>query len=241
VTVAVLGAVACAVLVAALAQAVTGFGFALLAVPTMALFVDTRDAVIISALLGTFTSGVQAWTDRGDVDADAARRLLAASAVGMPLGFFAFVVASETVLRGLLGGFVLAATWILWRGAAVPTGPRMDWVMGAASGALNTSLSTNGPPLVFLLQARGLPPERFRATLYRVFAVMGAVTIVIFAAAGRIGADALLGSAVALPASVAGLAVGWRIRRRLPAERFRTLVLVLLAVSGASALAAALR
>lgn len=236
---AALAAVAVAVAVASLAQAVTGFGFALLAVPMMALFLDTRDAVVVSALLGTFTSAVQAWTDRGDVDAPVARRLLLASAAGMPVGLAAFLLAPDAALRGVLGVFVLAATWVLWQGVRVPTGPRMDWVMGAVSGALNTSLSTNGPPLVFLLQARAVPPERFRSTLYRVFAVMGVVTLAMFAVAGRIGRDALVGSAVALPASIGGLAIGWRLRRHLPAEKFRGLVLALLAVSGVSALVAA--
>ena len=233
-------AITVAVLLASLAQAVTGFGFALLAVPAMALFIDTRDAVVVSAILGTFTSAVQAWTDRSDVDAPVARRLLLASAAGMPVGLVVFVVAPESVLRAGLGVFVLGATWVLWRGVAVPTGPRMDWVMGASSGVLNTSLSTNGPPLVFLLQARGIEPARFRATLYRVFAVMGAVTLALFVAAGQIDGDALIGSGVALPASVVGLGIGWRLRRHLPAERFRLLVLVLLAASGASALAGAL-
>lgn len=237
----ILAAVTAAVLVAALAQAVTGFGFALLAVPTMALFLDTRDAVVISALLGTFTSGVQAWTDRGDVDADMARRLLVASALGMPVGLVVFVAAPESALRAVLGIFVLGATWMLWRGVPVPVGPRMDWVMGAASGALNTSLSTNGPPVVFLLQARGLAPERFRATLYRVFAVMGVVTVVMFAVAGRIDHPALSGSAVAVPASLVGLNAGWRLRTRISTERFKSVVLALLCASGVSALVAALR
>jgi hypothetical protein len=230
-----------AVSIASLAQAVTGFGFALLAVPAMALFVDTRDAVMISALLGTFTSAVQAWTDRGDTDALLARRLLIASAAGMPIGLVAFTTAPEALLRGALGVMVLSATWVLWRGAAVPTGPRMDWTMGFVSGVLNTSLSTNGPPLVFLLQARGVEPARFRATLYRVFAVMGSVTLALFAASGRIDVDTLVGSAVALPASLGGLLAGWRVRRALPSEKFRGWVLALLALSGASALLAAAR
>lgn len=233
-------AVVVAVLVAAYAQSVTGFGFALLAVPAMVLAVDTRDAVVISTILGTVTSGVQAATTRRDADRDLASRLLLASAVGMPVGLIAFVGAPEAALRGVLGVVVLIATWVLWRGAAVPTGPRMDWAMGAISGALNTSLSTNGPPLVFLLQARGLKPERFRATLYLVFTVMGLVTLAMFLVAGRVEADSAAVAAAALPASGVGLVAGVRTRRLLPAERFRVVVLGLLALSGLSALLGAL-
>ena len=42
--------------------------------------------------------------------------------------------------------------------------------VGFVSGVLNTSLSTNGPPLVFGLQARHLGAAPFRATISTVFA-----------------------------------------------------------------------
>ena len=48
-----------------------------------------------------------------------------------------------------------------------PPGTRA--LAGLASGALNTSTSTGGPPLVLLLMGRGLPPAVVRDTLTACF------------------------------------------------------------------------
>jgi hypothetical protein len=73
-----------AVLFSSLIQTVTGFGFALLAVPLMSMAVPTETAVVIAATLGTFTSGGQAWTERHHGDHSAMKRLTLAAFVGAP-------------------------------------------------------------------------------------------------------------------------------------------------------------
>ena len=63
---------------------------------------------------------------------------------------------------------------------------------GFVSGVLNTSLSTNGPPIVFALQARHLPPDRFRGTINVVFACCNILGTTLFIAAGKVGPDGLV-------------------------------------------------
>ncbi|MBU6317829.1 MAG: sulfite exporter TauE/SafE family protein, partial [Acidobacteria bacterium] len=71
-------AVAGAVFVAALVQVLSGFGFALLSVPLMTLAVDTREAVVISTLLGMGVTTWQAWHLREHAVKPLANRLIAA-------------------------------------------------------------------------------------------------------------------------------------------------------------------
>ena len=117
--------------------------------------------------------------------------------------------------------------------------PRLDVTAGFLSGVLNTSLSTNGPPLVFLLQARRLEPDPFRGTLSVIFVISSVAGLTLFAARGYVTGSALVIVAATLPAVLAGLYAGGRIRPRVDAARFRILVLVLLGAAGIMSIATA--
>lgn len=232
--------VAVSVAAASLAQSLSGFGFSLLSVPIMTLVVSPRDAVIISTLLGTVSTTTQAILDRAHRDWSLARRLAVAAYLGMPLGFLVFVVVSESVLRMVLGVVVISATFLLARGFTLREDTRVvDWLMGFVSGTLSTSTSTNGPPLVFLMQARGMKPEVFRSTLNTVFALSNIGALTLFIAAGKVDSRSLVGVLVALPALGLSLTVGYRLRPLIHGDRFRKIVLGMLVLSGISVLASA--
>lgn len=232
--------VAVSVALAAFAQSLSGFGFSLLSVPVMTLVVSPKEAVIISTLLGAVSTTTQAILDRAHRDWSLARRLAVAAYLGMPVGLVIFVVVSESVLRAVLGVVVILATVSLARGFTLRDDSTiLDWILGFASGALSTSTSTNGPPLVFLMQARGLSPEVFRSTLNTVFALSNVGALSLFLAAGRIDSHALKGVMVALPALGMALMTGYRLRPLIRAERFRKMVLGMLVLSGVSVLVAA--
>ena len=146
------------VFVAVFTQIVVGFGFALLAVPLMTLAIEPKIAVVVSALTGITVTMWQAIHGWKDADKHLVRRMTAAAYAGMPFGLLVFIAVNDAVLRFLLGMTVLIAVVLLaMRMNLHHVGPRLDYGAGFLSGVLNTSLSTNGPPLVFVLQARSLP------------------------------------------------------------------------------------
>jgi uncharacterized membrane protein YfcA len=233
--------VGAAIFVAAFMQVVAGFGFALLSMPIMTLAVPVRQAIVVSTLLGMISTTWQAWHLREDTDQPLVKRYTLAAFVGMPIGLVALNVVSDRSLRLVLGGAVIIATILLISRINLrEVGRWFDLVIGFVSGILNTSLSTNGPPLVFGLQARHLDAPRFRATISTIFAYSNIVGITLFALNGKITADGLKASAIAMPAWVIGQALGWPVRKKFHGERFRTLVLVLLFVAGTSTLLYAL-
>lgn len=226
-----------AIFAASFVQIIAGFGFALLCMPIMTLAVDVKEAVIVSTLVGAVSISWQAWMLRADTEPVVTGRLCLGALVGMPLGLGVLQVASEHALRLTLGIAVLIATALLARGFNLRhAGAPLDLAAGFVSGLLNTSLSTNGPPLVFALQARQLDATRFRGTLVRVFAFSNVVTITLFLISGNITRDGVTAAAVALPAWIAGTLLGWPIRSRISGEPFRRMVLLLLLVVGVSAI-----
>jgi uncharacterized membrane protein YfcA len=229
--------VAVAIFSAAFVQMLAGFGFALLAMPVMTLAIPVEDAVVIVSILSVLTTSWQSIHLRHDAVPPLVIRLTLASFVGMPLGLVVLNVVDDTTLKIVLGISVLIATFFLARRLNLShVGPGLDRVCGFLSGVLNTSLGTNGPPLVFVLQARRLDANRFRATISAVFVFGNVFALTLFVIDGKVDGDDLRAAAIAAPAWLLGQALGWPARRHVHGERFRWLVLTLLFIAGATAI-----
>jgi uncharacterized membrane protein YfcA len=112
--------------------------------------------------------------------------------------------------------------------------------MGWLSGVLLMATSTNGPPIVFTLQARRLEPDTQRATLNLIFSVTGVFSICVFALTRKIHADEIVVSLVTAPLMLLGVYIGVILRKRINAVAFRKMVLLLLTIGGVSSIASAL-
>jgi len=225
------------VLVAAMVQAVSGFGFALLSVPLMTLAVDAHTAVIVSTLTGVLVTTSLAWRLRENADVVLARRLAVAAYAGMPLGLAVFLFVGERTLLRLLGLAVAVAVVLLVAGVDLSRrGRGLELGAGFVSGVLSTSVSTNGPPIVFALQSRRLGADAFRGTITMVFAFCNLGAMAAFLLAGEVTLDGLRASAVSVPALLVGQALGRPLRPRLQGERFRWLVVGLLTAVAARTL-----
>lgn len=230
-----------AVFVASFVQALAGFGFGLLAMPLMTLAVSPTSAVVVSTLVGVLVSTWQSWFLRADAERPIVKRMAIGAYLGMPLGLVVLNTVSETALRFALGVAVLAAVVLLALDVQIRAGRTGDAVAGFASGVLNTSLSTNGPPLVFVLQARRLDAAAFRATIVAVFALSNVFAVTLFILTGKVNRNGVVAALLAVPALLAGQLIGFPLRRHLHGERFRAFVLVLLGAAGVSAIIGALR
>ena len=227
---------------AAIVQLAAGFGFGLTAVPLLSIAVGAHDAVVVALFLATFTNAFQAWSGRGETDRPVASRLLAGAVVGLPVGFLVYQLVDDRVLRVVIGCAVILAVVVIALGLDLRhAGPGLDAVGGALAGALTMSSGVNGPPLVFVLQARHFDQHRFRATVTTVFVVLDIVAVVTFAVTGDLDADVLAVVVASLPGLALGAVVGIALRRHLDPRRFRALVLVLLVGAGGSTLVSAIR
>lgn len=222
-------------------QLAAGFGFALASVPLLSIVITPHDAVIVVLALATFTNAFQAYRGRAVADRPVVGRMLTGALLGLPLGLLVYRWADDRALGVLVGGAVLVAVAVTIRGVDLRhVGRGLDLAGGVVSGALTTSVGTNGPPLVFVLQARRFEPSRFRATITTVFVILDVLSVAVFAATGEIDGDIVVAVAASLPGLVAGAAVGLWLRRFLDPRRFARLVLVMLVVAAVSSIATAL-
>lgn len=240
---------AAAALVGASIQSATGFGFALVLSPALFAAFDPVEAVT-SLLLLSLALNLLVLFEGGrpeHVDWRALTPMLVAALPGLAVGAVALALLSKEALQVAVGiAVILAAAWQLSRQSARDPSashralpPAAGWAAGFASGALTTSISVSGPPIVLWLEAHGVRPEEFRASLAASFLVLnlagGAVLLV--AEGSTLDADVVL---PLLGLVVAGYALGTMAFRRLEGDRFFALALTLVAGTGAASLAAGL-
>ncbi len=230
-------AVAAIVLLSAVLQAALGFGFALIAVPLLMLVLPPKTAVICVFLLASVASVLTLRAARAEVKVAEARRLSIGAVAAMPLGVVLLLSAPSLVLRLMLGLVTIAAAlWMLFGHEAPLEGHQpsaaLGYVTGAISGVLNTSLSTNGPPLVVYLRHRGLGPEAFRSTISVVFTVSNLVGLIMLGVGGAIHRDAVVLALVSGPFNIVGWALGNALAKRLAPHHFDRVVDVALLLSG---------
>jgi uncharacterized protein len=231
-------AVAAFALVAGGAQALTGFGFALVIVPPLTVVLGPKDAVVVATLLGVGLSAARVVRTRGDVAWATAGRFVAGSLVGLPLGLAVLEGLDERVLQAVIALTVLAFALLIVRGAHLAwAGPGTDLGAGLVSGICGTATGMSGPPLVVTLHGRAVAPDRFRATLAATFFATGVLSVVLFALGGRVTGGRIGQALAGAPGLLVGFAVGEWLFVRVDRERFRRLVVGMLFVSAALALA----
>lgn len=226
-------------------QSATGFGFALVLSPALFAVMDPVEAVTALLVLGLALNLLVLFEGGRPehVDWRALAPMLVAAVPGLAIGAVALTQLSKEVLQVAVGVAVIAAAgWQLRERARGhrPLPPAAAWGAGFASGALTTSISVSGPPLVLWLEARRVRPEEFRASLAASFLALNLVGGVVLLAAEGTGAFDADAVAVLLALVVAGYALGALAFRRLDRERFFALVLALVAATGVASVLAGL-
>ena len=236
-----LAAICLIVFVAACVQAITGFGYALVAIPLLTVVVDPPTAVVGAGLAGLSLSVVVIVREQMHVRWQPALTLIGTGVLGLPIGLALLAFLSDRALRLLIAAVVLVCTVQVWRAVRLPEHPAVVVGAGFVSGVLSTSTGTNGPPLVAAFQAMGYDPRKFRATLAAVFVGSGLLGIAGFAVAGQITRHVLELALVGAPAAALGWFAGNTLFVRIDGTRFRHVVLAGLVASSFISVIRALR
>jgi uncharacterized protein len=218
-------------------QSASGLGFALVLSPALFAVMDPEEAVTAVLLLGAALCALVLVESRG-VGTHGLARLLAPALPGLAVGVLLLAALSKESLQVGVGVAVIAgAAWQLRHRAPIRL-PAL--AAGFLSGVLTTSISVNGPPLALWLESERVPPREFRRTLAAAFLsldVVGAALILVREGAGTVDLGRL-GPLLACVLAGYGLgAVGFR---RLDAERFSAVVMVVVICTGVASVIAGL-
>lgn len=233
-------------------QSATGFGFSLMAAPILFAVIDPQPAIGLLALLGFEVNLMTLLTEgrRPRPLVGEAVVLVACALPGALLGVVVLRNLDAVALQLLLSAGVVTTLVVRHalstRTAVAPVlhdgpRPRPRWsapVAGLLSGALSTSTSTSGPPLLLHLLGRGARPSVVRDTLTVCFMALGLITPIALLVTRTSEAVPDAGLAAALvPAAAVGHLLGRRIFARLAhGDRYELVVTIVLLIAVAAGL-----
>jgi uncharacterized protein len=212
-------------------QAATGFGFSLLAAPLLFAAIDPEPAVVLLLVLGLEVNLLTLSTERRRP------RPLRRSTVTLLAWALPGSLAGVAVLRALPAEALQVAVTLGVAGTLaarrVTTAHVPAWAAGIAAGALTTSTSTNGPPILLHLLGRGATPAQVRDTLTVCFVgLAGLGALALFGTGDPALPDGTLTLAL-VPAVLAGHLVGRRAFARLSQSGSYELVLTVVLLAAA--------
>ena len=220
----------------ALAIGAAGFAFALAASALWLHVLDPLRATFLVAACGTMLHIGIIWRIRANIDPGRRAPFIAAGLFGVPIGIYVLIRVDQHVIKIALGAFLIVYGLYALLTPQLPKiahgGRAADAAVGFASGILGGLGGYSGVLPTIWTQLRGWPKAAARGVYQPFILVMQIATLV---AAGAVTFDptSLVLVAAALPALLGGAWLGWLAFGRLDERRFRQVLALMIAVSGA--------
>ncbi len=219
-----------------------GFGFPLVAVPILSIFVGTKEAILLMSL-PVFATNALLLAQR-PVDRRAIVRVAPIIVGLVPATIVGAALLSEidpralSVLLGIVTALFALISFVRVRLAVPRRFERpASLAVGAAGGLLQGSTSVPGPLFAIYLTGLGLDKRVFVYTITALFSIGNVMQILSYARLGLYGGGSLLLSLALVPAGLVGQQIGFAIQDRLHPEMFRRVVLVTVTLAGANLVA----
>lgn len=222
------------IFVAGVTQSLTGFGFGLVAIPLLTLFMSPKLAPPVVLLDGLVLNLLILRRAYPTVQVGRIWVLTLAGICGVPIGVWILANWDVNALRIYIGVMTCLAAALFLKGfertirnekaASVPIG----FVSGIMSGSINMS----GPPVILFFANQNLPRHIFRANIVAYFACLQVTGIPLMIAAGLMSKEAAATSALMLPGLFAGGMVGAALLKLVDDMLVRRLTLVIVSFAG---------
>ncbi|WMS45012.1 sulfite exporter TauE/SafE family protein [Acuticoccus sp. MNP-M23] len=227
-----LALIAMAGFVGGLVRGYSGFGFAMAAVPMLAVVVPPALAVP-AVLLHELAIGLFSLrAERASLDWPKLRALAAGSIIGTPVGLLVLVSVPAGPMRIAIALLVIVSLGVIWRRRARPLGLGRATlgVAGFASGLLNGAAAMSGPPAIVVLLGSALSPANVRGLLVYFILFSAAIGVALSLASGIQGEHTLRIAATMAPGVLAGTLLGVRLFKVLPQAHYRAIAIGVLLV-----------
>ena len=230
---AVFAALCAIVLGAGAVRGLTGFGFAILAVPLMGLVIPPTEAVLLALVLQMLIGPFGVGKALGHIDTPLVAGVAAGAMVGTPFGLFILAATSPDIARLLIAAIAVACFGIfLIKRAPTPSrAPSHVAATGLAAGVLNGFAAMPGPPVILYFARSGVSPMAARGSMILVFFAAATAGTVTAWLRGLIDAHLALLAAAVFPLMLVGNHVGSRFFGTIPERVWRTSVVILLVAS----------
>jgi uncharacterized membrane protein YfcA len=215
-------------------QGLTGFGFALIALPLLGLFLPLKTIIPLVCLLGGCVSLGLSLQLRRSIHFHSMVPLFAATVPAIPLGVYVLKKVPAEYLGIALGVLMICFTayQLMVKPKQRPLGMVGCMTAGFLSGILGGSISAGGPPVIVYSAMQPWSKDRAKATLAFYFLVSGLAISGTHAVSGLITPEVVRLFAASLPSLAFGVWLGATLYRRISDTGYRRLAFLLVFVLG---------
>jgi uncharacterized membrane protein YfcA len=222
---------------------ISAFGAALFTVPILSHFLPLDYVLPMCVLLDVSAALSLGVRFSREADKSELKWMVPFSLAGAVAGVTLLVALPQSATIAGIGTFLVAyAIYSLRQGEAARV-VSQAWapVAGFVGGAFGTLFGVGAPPYAIYLTHRMRDKLSLRATLSNMVIFSVSIRALVFTAGGLMLADRLLGFAVLVPFTLAGLWLGNRLQARIARGALLRVISVLLLLIGVSLLARALK
>ncbi len=219
---------------ASLVTGVCRFGFALVAVPFLMVFLPPRTVIPLITIISLALDVTILLDARRHVEWRKVASLMTSGVIGMLIGAWLLVYLDIGSLKLYIGVIItfFALASLLGLRRDVENERTAFIVAGFLAGLLGGSTSIPGPPIVLFFQNQRMSKETFRANIIAFILSLYIVTIPMYALNGLISWDIVSTSFLLVLPLLLGGWVGIRLSRTIDEDVFKKIVLVLVILAG---------
>lgn len=226
-------------------QTTTGFGYAIITAPLLALVLGPKETVMLTMLTGLIIRLFMMRTTKNEGSFKAIFPLITASIAGAIPGAYVMMIISNDGLKIFIGVILLIAVIALGKNykLSINNHKFAEVIAGGLSGFLATTTSINGPPIIlyYLNSKAEENKELLRGNLTRYFLLINIASIIISYFAGTLNLrDLWLQTLLSIPALYIGFYLGEKAFHRINSGTFRKISLGMVLVSSLALIGTAL-
>ena len=226
--------VALIILVSAIVQGATSFGFSLLALPLLGYFYDLK-VIVPTLVIFSIVLNLIILIRIKLLPKIRPLLLLAFFAIcSIPLGVKILIIVDEAILKKIVGILLITISILMFKGITIKLKHKnLSYILaGILSGVLNGAVSLSGPPIVVLLASDNKNKNEFRASLTFLFLLLNIVTIILFTKNGLFNNKEIINLINFLPVMIIGTFMGIYLGNKIDDQNFKKIVLALLMIMG---------
>ncbi len=226
------------VLGAGAVRGLTGFGFAILAVPLLGLVIPPREAVLLAIILQMLIGPFGVSGAIGHIDRRLVSGVALGAVLGTPLGLLVLSATAPDTARLMIAAIAIGCfgIFVIKRAPLPSRAPAHIAATGLAAGVLNGFAAMPGPPVVLYFVRSGVSPMAARGSMILVFFAAATAGTLTAWLRGLLDGHLVLLTAAVFPLMLAGNHVGSKFFGVVPERTWRTAVVILLVVSALGAL-----
>lgn len=218
-------------------QTVAGFAAGLFAIPILISVLPMQEAIALMSIFLLIFSVILVYKNWEKIEQKTVLELSIGVIIGLAIGILILKTGNPVFLKRLLGIFtILFVLYHFLSHKKINIPGNLGVLFGLAGGFFSGMFSAGGPTYVMYIYNRIDSASIFRATIIGILAVTNTLRIPMLVVSDILTTNTLLTALYMLPVFVIALLLGNRTYHKINEGKFKTILMILLGISGISLL-----